>query len=316
MHAMWRGSVSFGLINIPVRLYKATETGGIHFRQLHKACRTPIAYKKFCPRCQVELGQDDIVRGFEYAKGEFVVVEDDDLRSFQGSRAETIDLVQFADAGEINPVMFQGAYYLAPEASGKKAYRLLWAALRASGRVAVARMTLRSAETLALVRASDADGDVLTVHALAWPEDVRSTAELPYVRDPMELDPNELEMAETLIEQLTKPFVASEYRDEGRARLEAWIAERRGEGTPPTDGAPHAAGEVVDLMEALKEPSAHQTGRQTSGGQAQEEEDVVRKSRISVAKAACLRKYVDLDFAEQHGLAERSLEQSIPRRAV
>ncbi len=251
MHAMWRGSVSFGLVNIPVRLYKATETGGIHFRQLHKACRTPISYRKFCPHCQVELSQDEIVRGFEYAKGQFVVVEDDDLRELQGRRAETIDLVQFADAGEIDPVMFQGAYYLAPEASGKKAYRLLWRALRSSGRVGVARMTLRSVESLALVRASEADGEVLTVHALAWPEDVRSTGELPYVRDPVEVDANELEVAETLIQQLTRPFVPSEYRDEGKARLQAWIAERQGDvaSQPP---AAQAGGDVVDLMEALK----------------------------------------------------------------
>ncbi|AEJ43478.1 non-homologous end joining protein Ku [Alicyclobacillus acidocaldarius] len=251
MHAMWRGSVSFGLVNIPVRLYKATETGGIHFRQLHRTCRTPISYRKFCPRCQAEVSQDEIVRGFEYAKGEFVVVEDDDLAAFQGRRGETIDLVQFADAGEIDPVMFQGAYYLAPEASGKKAYRLLWQALRASGRVGVARMTLRSAESLVLVRASEADGNVLVVHTLAWPEDVRSTGELPYVREAVEIDANELEVAETLIRQLTKPFVPNEYRDESRARLEAWIAERRGEAGTERPGAP-SSGEVVDLMEALK----------------------------------------------------------------
>nr|WP_206885254.1 Ku protein [Alicyclobacillus mali (ex Roth et al. 2021)] len=251
MHAMWRGSVSFGLVNIPVRLYKATETGGIHFRQLHRDCRTPITYKKFCPRCQVEVGQDEIVRGFEYAKGEFVVVEDEELTAFQGRRAETIDLVQFADAGEIDPVMFQSAYYLAPEAGGKKAYRLLWKALQASGRVGVARMTLRNAESLALVRASDAGGEVLVVHALAWPEDVRSTGELPYVREAVDIDANELEVAETLIRQLTKPFVPNDYRDESRARLEAWIAERRGEGETENPGV-QATGEVVDLMEALK----------------------------------------------------------------
>ncbi|MDI9260754.1 Ku protein [Alicyclobacillus sendaiensis] len=251
MHAMWRGSVSFGLVNIPVRLYKATDTGGIHFRQLHKACRTPISYKKFCPRCHVDLSQDEIVRGFEYARGEFAVVEDEELDAFQGRRGETIDLVQFADAGDIDPVLFQGAYYLAPEASGKKAYRLLWQALRASGRVGVARMTLRSAESLALVRASDADGNVLEVHALAWPEDVRSTAELPYVQEAVAVDAHELEVAETLIRQLTKPFVPDEYRDESRVRLEAWIAERRGEAEAKTKGA-EASGEVVDLMEALK----------------------------------------------------------------
>ncbi|WP_242549570.1 Ku protein [Alicyclobacillus mali (ex Roth et al. 2021)] len=251
MHAMWRGSVSFGLVNIPVRLYKATETGGIHFRQLHRDCRTPITYKKFCPRCQVEVGQDEIVRGFEYAKGEFVVVEDEELTAFQGRRAETIDLVQFADAGEIDPVMFQSTYYLAPEAGGKKAYRLLWKALQASGRVGVARMTLRNAESLALVRASDAGGEVLVVHALAWPEDVRSTRELPYVREAVDIDANELEVAETLIRQLTKPFVPNDYQDESRARLEAWIAERRGEGETENPGV-QATGEVVDLMEALK----------------------------------------------------------------
>ncbi|WP_234969727.1 non-homologous end joining protein Ku [Alicyclobacillus vulcanalis] len=248
---MWRGSVSFGLVNIPVRLFKATETGGIHFRQLHKACLTPIAYKKYCPRCEVELGPDEIVRGFEYAKGAFVPVDDEDLREFQGRRAETIDLVQFAEADEIDPMMFQSAYYLAPEASGKKAYRLLWKALRESGRVGVARMTLRSTESLALVRASDLNGNVLVVHALAWPEDVRSTEELPYIREEVDIDANELEVAESLIRQLTKPFSPDDYRDENRARLESWLGERRGELAEQTAGKAGAA-EVVDLMEALK----------------------------------------------------------------
>ncbi|GMA55678.1 DNA end-binding protein Ku [Alicyclobacillus sacchari] len=251
MHTMWRGSVSFGLVNVPVRMYKATESQSVHFRQLHKTCKSPIAYQKRCPICQVDVEPADIVKGFEYAKGQYVVVDEEELAALDKTRSQTIDIVQFTNAAEIDPIYFDASYYLAPEASGRKAYALLVAALRDTSKVAIARMVLRATETMACIRVVD---ETLVAHSLVWPQDIRSRAELPYAGDPVPVAEDELKVAVQLIDQLAKPFDPTQFVDERRAAIEQLVEQKRAHAdaviqTPAT--AP-ASADVISLMEALQ----------------------------------------------------------------
>lgn len=251
MHTMWKGSISFGLVSVPVRMYKATESQGVRFRQLHKTCQSPIQYVKRCPTCEVDLKPEDIVKGFEYARGQFVVIEDEELEATTKTRSQTLDIIHFTDALEIDPVYFDSTYYLAPEASGRKAYALLADAMGKSGRVAVAKTVLRQSESMALVRMKD---NLLVVQTLFWPNEVRKTEELPFVHQPPEVSSEELEMALKLISELSRPFDADLYHDERLEQVQTIVSEKL-EHVDPTEvrqGNRPQTGDVVSLMEALQ----------------------------------------------------------------
>ncbi|EPZ45671.1 Ku protein [Alicyclobacillus acidoterrestris] len=251
MHSMWKGSISFGLINVPVRMFKATESQNVRFRQLHKVCKTPIQYHKTCPTCEVEVGTNDIVRGFEYAKGQFVVIEDEELEALTKARSQTLDIVHFTQAHEIDPVYYDNTYYLAPEANGRKAYTLLAEALGKTDRIAVATSVLRQNESMACIRMKDG---VLILQTLFWPDEIRQTGELPFVHQPPEVSPDELEMAERLIEQLSKPFDPAAFHDERREQVQK-LVEQKLEHANPEELAPAAttpAADVISLMDALQ----------------------------------------------------------------
>lgn len=251
MHTMWKGSISFGLINVPVRVYKATESQNVRFRQLHKACKTPIQYQKSCPTCQVEVHSEDIVRGFEYAKGQFVVIEDEELEGLSKTRSQTLDIVHFAEQVEIDPAYYDNTYYLAPEANGRKAYALLAEALGSTSRIAVAKTVLRQNEQMACIRMKDG---VLILQSLYWPDEVRQTAELPYVHQPPTVAAEELDMAIKLIDQLTRSFDASAFKDERREQVETLVAQKLEHIEPdePAQTAASASADVVSLMDALQ----------------------------------------------------------------
>lgn len=251
MHAMWKGSVSFGLVNVPIRLFAATESKDIKLRYLHKACQTPIQYTRTCPTCDKALEWSEIVRGFEYEPNRFVILDEEDLAQVQKSRSQTIDIVDFVELREIDPVFYDKTYYLAPEASGKKAYALLRNAMEQSGRIAIAKTVLRNAETLACVRAT---GDVLVMETLFWPDEVRSTEELPNLRDNMEVSATELEMATTLISQLQTSFTPEKYVDTRREALMEMIERKRAQEELTVSPTVQSGREnILDLMQALQE---------------------------------------------------------------
>lgn len=251
MHTMWKGSISFGLINVPVRMYKATESQNVRFRQLHKTCQTPIAYKKICPTCDVEVKSEDIVKGFEYAKGQYVVIQDEELEGLNRERSQTLDIVHFTESKEIDPVYYDNTYYLAPEQSGRKAYALLTQALGDTNKIAVARTVLRAGEAMACIRMSDG---VLVMQTLYWPSEVRSTAELPFVHQAPDVSGDELDMAVKLIEQLSRPFEPAEFVDERKEAVEQLVEgklahiDQADEVVKPAS----ATADVVSLMDALQ----------------------------------------------------------------
>lgn len=246
MRAMWKGSISFGLVHIPIKLFAATEDRDIHFRQLHNRCKTPVQYKKWCPRCDEAVSRDDIVRGYEWQPGQYVIVDDDDLNRLPLPSLHTIEIAQFVKTEEVDPIYFERTYYLAPQEFGEKPYKLLYQAMKETGLSALAKIAFRSKEHLSLVRCYH---HVLALSLMHFPEELRATSELPSL-DGVNLKTAELDMAKSLINQLHDAFRPERYHnaygDALREYLSAKVSEKGVVETRPVRG------NVVDLMEALR----------------------------------------------------------------
>ncbi len=248
MRTLWKGAISFGLVNIPIKMYSATERKQISFNQLHASCKTPVQYRKYCPACQIEVGPDEIVRGYEYEKGRYVVLRDEDFELLPGENTKTVDILDFVNLSEIDPVYYDKTYYLEPNPGGEKAYALLKTAMQETGKIAIARVMIRSKSALACIRVL---GELLAIETMYFPDEIRSAETLTTQIKKPELHPNEISMAKSLIENLSSHFQPEKYSDEYRAKLmEVIQAKIAGEEVAiPT--APETA-KVIDLMEALR----------------------------------------------------------------
>jgi DNA end-binding protein Ku len=249
MKALWKGSVTFGLVNIPVRLYSAVQEKSLKFHMLHAEDGGRIKYQRVCAICGKEVAWDDIVKGYEYSKDHYVHFTDEELQAVDLDSIKAIDVVNFVPLEDIDPVYFNKTYYIVPEPSGLKAYRLLQQALEAEEQVGIAKIALREKEHLATVRLKD---DVFVLETMHWPDEIRQPAfeELEKkvtVRDP------EVKMARQLIQQLSADFEPDEFTDEYRTRLEQ-LVEQKVEGQEITVAAEpeEEPTKVVDLMDALK----------------------------------------------------------------
>ncbi|MBO8162379.1 MAG: Ku protein [Brevibacillus sp.] len=253
MHTVWKGSISFGLVNIPIRMFTATEHRDVRFRQLHSVCSTPIRYAKTCPTCDREVDASEIVRGFEYEKGNFVIVKDEDLERITPETRKAIEILDFVELSEIDPIYFEKSYYLSPQETGEKAYALLREAMRQSGKIGIARLTLRNRQSLAVIRIY---GPAILMETIFYPDEVRSVAQVPALpADDVELAENELSMARQLIENMSTTFDPSQYTDLYRQELHELIEKKlEGQEVAAAPAAPKA--NVIDLMQALKESIA------------------------------------------------------------
>jgi len=248
MRPVWKGAVSFGLVNIPVKMYTASEDKSIKFKYLHSKCNTPLKYQRVCPRCRQEVEWEEIVRGYEFQKDRFVVIKDEDFESIPTNKTRTIDIIDFCKLEEIDPIYYEKSYYLGPEETGKKAYNLLVSALRDTDRVAVAKVVIRSKQALAAIRIYK---NVLVMETMKYPDEVRSQQEVPGIEPDLKVSERELTMATQLVEGMTEPFAPEKYSDDYRnALLELISAKIQGQ-EPIFDQAEPAEG-VVDLMESLK----------------------------------------------------------------
>lgn len=249
MRAMWKGAISFGLVTIPVKLYAATEEKDLHFKQLHKRCGTPIRYKKFCPTCEMEVEADQIIKGYEIEKESYVTLEEEELESIPVAASRTLEIVDFISLAEIDPVFYDRTYYLEPGDGGSKPYALLRRAMEETGRIAVAKVVMRSKESLAAIRVFR-EG-VLALETMHFPDEVRSPAGLKGIVEP-ELRPQELQMAKSLVLSLSAPFEPGKYQNEYRDAVLELISAKAHGVQPVESAAEPKAGRVVDLMDALR----------------------------------------------------------------
>lgn len=263
MHTMFKGAISFGLVNIPIKMFTATEDKDIRFRSIHKKCHTPIKYKKMCPTCNEEVKPDDIVKGFEYEPGKFVIVSEEDIKSAKAEvHARTIDIVDFVSLSEIDPIYYDKTYYLAPQpevTASAKAYNLLREAMNQSNRIAIARVTIRNKQTLCVLRVY---GEVLVMETIFYPDEIRPVSEIPSLPHEMKVDEKEMGIAEQLIDNLSSEFDPSKYTDEYRVALRKIIEDKiAGKEVVSQPDAPET--NVIDLMEALK-ASLEKTEKKTA----------------------------------------------------
>ena len=247
---MWRGAIQFGLVTIPVRLYLATESGGIGFNMLHARCLNRIQMKTYCPVDDEVISRADTVRGYEWAKGQYVVVTDEDLESLPLKTIRTIEIeLFFEQQRDTQGVQFvKQAYYLEPEPIGRKAFYLLKSVLADTGKTALAKIVLKDREQLA---ALNPYGSTLLVTTLHWPDEIRSVEELELPEAEHTFKPAERRMAEQLVESMTGEFRAEEYRDEYRGALMN-VIEAKIQGQAPARPERVTGTKLADLMEALE----------------------------------------------------------------
>ncbi|MEX2355812.1 MAG: Ku protein [Thermaerobacterales bacterium] len=249
MRSIWKGSISFGLVYIPVRLYTATEDRRISFNLLHRQCGSRVKYLKWCSHCDVEVPNAGLVKGYEHAPGEYVVLEDQDLEDLPLATARTIEIEQFVRLQEVDPVYYQRTYLLEPIDGGARAYHLLRAALQRSDRAGIARVAIRSKETLACIRVFDQR--TMVMETMHYADEVRDPGALPnFPAAAGAVDEGELDLALHLVERLEAPFAPGSFDDRYRIALQERI-EARIQGRQIT-AAPAESRPVHDLMEALR----------------------------------------------------------------
>jgi len=244
--AIWSGAISFGMVNIPVKLMGATESKYICFHLLHSTCGTRLKQVRWCPTDEVEVPWNETVRGYEYAKGEYVTLTDEDFEKLPLPSRHTIDLSAFVSESEIDPVYYERSYYLEPDERGEKAYALLLKALQKKGLTALATITIRKKEQLCAIRPRDG---VILLETLYYPDEIRQAPATEV--DRVRVNERELDMAFTLIELLRKPFDPEEYRDHYREALQQLI-EAKLEGHEVVTAPAARDTKVIDLADALR----------------------------------------------------------------
>lgn len=249
MHTIWKGSISFGLVHIPVKLFAATENKNVSFRQLHEKCHTPIKYEKVCPSCETEVSQEDIVKGYEYEKGKFVILNEEELDVLAQKKNKHIEIVDFIKLEEIDPIYFNRSYYLGPHEHGEKAYSLLQKAMQDSQKVAIAKIMLRAKEHLAAIRVYE---QALVLETIHYPDEIRRAENIPGLRDDIQISDKEMDMALQLVEQLTTTFDPEKYTDEYRERVKELVQNKvSGNEVKIAPEVPQT--DITNLMEALQQ---------------------------------------------------------------
>ena len=264
MRPLWKGAITFGLISIPVRLYSAVQEKSLKFHLMHEADGGRIKQERVCSICGKKLSWDDLVKGYEYSKDHYVTFSDDELEGLDVDSIRAIDVVAFVPLTDIDPIYFNKTYYVAPEAAGLKAYKLLADALHAEGQVGVAKVALRDKEHLATVRLKD---DVFVLETMHWPDEIREP-EFEELGKKVKIQDSEVKMARQLIQQLSSEFKPEEFADEYRVKLEE-LVQAKVDGAEVTVAAQpeEEPTKVVDLMEALK-ASVEEAKKKKAGGAA------------------------------------------------
>ncbi len=247
MRAIWKGAVSFGLVSVPVKLYSATESHDVSFRQVHASDGGRIKYQRVCSLDGEEVAYADIAKGYETEDGEMVILTDDDLAELPSTSSREIAVEKFVPTEQIDPMMFEKSYYLEPEKTGAKPYALLRQALLDADRMAVVTVALRQRTSVAVLRVRD---DVIVLQTMMWPDEIRTP---DFSVDAGEVKPAEVKMANMLVETLAGDFDAAEFEDDYAGAVEALVKNKiEGGEVKRTETSTKTSGEVVDLLAALQ----------------------------------------------------------------
>ena len=300
--ALWKGAISFGLVHVPISLYPASRSEGISFDMIDKRDFSPVGYKRYNKRTGEEIERENIVKGYEYEKGEYVVITDEDFKQANVKATQTVDIVAFVDAASVAPYYYDTPYYLEPGKRGEKGYTLLREVLRRTGRIGIANVVIRSRQHLAALIPVD---NVLVMNTLRFANEIRSMAELTLPEAGAgDLRENELSMAERLVDDMTEKWKPDQYKDTYSDDLMARIEKRVEAGethaiTPESEDAaePRKGAEVIDLVSLLRK-SLDKKGKAANDADAAEAPEqrpkraAARKpaSRLSGGKRTAQRK--------------------------
>jgi DNA end-binding protein Ku len=268
-HSLGSGTISFGLVSIPVKLYTAASSGGVSFNQLHAKCGNRIKQQQICPICNEVLDRAATVKGYEFAKEQYVRFTDEELKSLEGEASKIIDIAEFVPLPQVDPIYFEKTYYLGPDKGGDKAYRLLADAMAKTDRVALAKFIMRGKESLVLIRPAQ---DGLMLHTMYFADEVRDFGEVEKGQSATIKD-GELDLAVRLISELSSDqFRPEQYEDAYRQRV-LELVSRKVEGKEVTAVGPQVQrAQVIDLMEALKESLAKRVPEAKPGAKAKRAE--------------------------------------------
>lgn len=279
MRAIWKGAVSFGLVSVPVKLYSATESHDVSFRQVHATDGGRIKYQRVCSIDGEEVAYADIAKGFETEDGEMVVLTDDDLADLPTTSSREIAVEKFVPTEQIDPMLLDKCYYLEPEKSGAKPYALLRQALLDADRMAVVTVAIRNRTTIAVLRVRD---DTIVMQTMLWPDEIRTP---DFSVEPGEVKDSEMKMATMLVETLAGDFDASEFTDEYSEAVKAVVtAKIEGGEVERTPTSTKTSGEVVDLLAALQR--SVQQAKAGRGETVDEDEDEKPATKTPAKKAA------------------------------
>jgi DNA end-binding protein Ku len=248
-HSLGSGTISFGLVSIPVKLYAAAVSGNVSFHLLHAKCGSRIKQQQICPVCNQVVERNELVRGYEFAKDQYVRLTEEEVKSLEGEASKVIDIAEFVPLEKVDPIYFEKTYYLGPDKGGEKAYRLLADAMEKTDRVALAKFVMRGKESLVLIRAAQGG---LMFHTMFFADEVRDFGEIEKGQS-AKIQEREVELARRLIDELsTEEFKPDRYEDEYRQRV-LDLVNQKVEGKEVTAVGPVAERtKVIDLMDALK----------------------------------------------------------------
>ena len=283
--AIWKGAVSFGLVSVPVKLYAATESHDISFRQVHAKDGGRIRYQRVCSIDGEEVEYADIAKGYETEDGEMVVLTDEDFAELPASSSREISVEKFVPREQIDPMWFEKSYYLEPDPAAAKPYALLREALKEADRVAVVTVSLRSRMTTAVLRVRD---DVIVMQTMMWPDEVRKPEFSGLDAADIDVKPQEMQMARMLVETLAGDYAPAEFEDDYQEALEALVrAKLEGGEVKRTEPKEAGGGEVVDLLAALqKSVDAAKSAR----GESTSDEGEKKTAKKSTAKKSASKK--------------------------
>jgi len=281
-HSIGSGTISFGLVSIPIRMFTAASSGGVSFNQLHQKCGGRIRQQQICPACNEVVERSALVKGYEFSKDQYVQFTEDELKALEGEASKMIDIAEFVPLAEVDPIYFEKTYYLGPDKGGEKAYRLLAEAMKNAQRVALAKYVMRGKESLVLIRPAK---DGLMLHFMYFADEVRDFGEIDKGED-AKVKPGELELAERLVVELSNPeFRPESFADEYRTRV-LDVVESKVEGKEVTSLAPQAQRtQVIDLMDALKQSLGKRGGGSAKAAPTEAKIDKLEKKPVARARA-------------------------------
>jgi DNA end-binding protein Ku len=267
----WKGHLSFGMVSIPIRLYAAARTTRVEFHQLHRPCRTRLRRPFFCPTCNRMVEQAEVVKGYEYEKGQYLLIEDQEIKKLAPDKGETMEIGEFVPITDIDPLYFDASYFAIPEKPGQKAYSLLVRTMEETGKIALATVVMHQREYVVAIRPHDRG---LTLHTLYFADEVREVPE--YGQTEANVKPEEIKLAKELVTNLSTHFKPEKYHDEYKAKLER-LLEARAKGKKVPVATERKLAPVIDMMEALKK-SLGKTGRPSRASRRTQAQKARRKA--------------------------------------